>query len=303
MKKTRQDNETQQLLKLIDSHKELDSLALSQLLKKQNIDKLKLIAEHTSDVVCLHHPVDGRYLYASPSTEKIMGYTAEDLEGKVPYDFIHPEHLAILQKNILTTKVGLSASPEKLELLFKTKNQGYQWFEGYTKPLYNKNGSVVLILSCTRNIQARKTAEIEKRRREAIQQNLLLSSILLEKKKTIIEKIEHKILELEPSMRKELRTILTYIQETLNLDENWEDFLVHFKKIHPSFYKNISKAYPQLSKKDLKYLAFIKLGMTSSDIAAIMIVKKESLRVTRNRLKNKLGLDSSQDLIDFVQEF
>lgn len=298
-----QGRETEALLKLIESNKKLDSFALSKLLKEHNIDKLKLIAEHTIDVVCLHHPTDGRYLYASPSTAKIMGYTAEDLEGKIPNDFIHPDHFIILQKNILASTTGLSDKPEKLELLFKTKQGGYQWFEGYTIPLYNQQGEVVLILSCTRNIQERKIAEIEKQKREIIQQNLLLSSALLEKKKEIVKKVEHKILELEPDMRKELRGVLTYIQETLNLDEDWEDFMVHFKKIHPDFYKNISGKFPDLSKKELKHLAFIKLGMTSSDIAKAMLVKKESLRVARNRLKKKLGLDSGQYLFDFVQEY
>ncbi len=43
--------------------------------------------------------------------------------------------------------------------------------------------------------------------------------------------------------------------------------------------------------------------MTSSDIAKAMLVKKESLRVARNRLKKKLGLDSGQLLFDFVQEY
>lgn len=298
-----QGRETEALLKLIESNKKLDSFALSKLLKEHNIDKLKLIAEHTIDVVCLHHPTDGRYLYASPSTAKIMGYTAEDLEGKIPNDFIHPDHFIILQKNILASTTGLSDKPEKLELLFKTKQGGYQWFEGYTIPLYNQQGEVVLILSCTRNIQERKIAEIEKQKREIIQQNLLLSSALLEKKKEIVKKVEHKILELEPDMRKELRCVLTYIQETLNLDEDWEDFMVHFKKIHPDFYKNISGKFPDLSKKELKHLAFIKLGMTSSDIAKAMLVKKESLRVARNRLKKKLGLDSGQYLFDFVQKY
>ena len=104
-------------------------------------------------------------------------------------------------------------------------------------------------------------------------------------------------------MRKELRSVLTHIQETLNLDESWEDFLIHFKKMHPNFYKNISKAHPQLSQKDIKHLAYIKLGMTSSDIANAMLVKKESLRVSRNRLKHKLGLNPSQNLYDFVQNF
>lgn len=272
-------------------------------MKEHNINKLKLIAEHSIDVVCLHHPADGRYLYASPSTEKIMGYTAEDLEGKVPFDFIHPEHFIMLQKNIQVSTTGLSKKLEKLELLFKTKHEGYLWFEGYTIPIYNQENEVVLILSCTRNIQERKIAEIEKQKREIAQQNLLLTSVLFEKKKAIIKKIENKILELEPQMRKELRSILTHIQETMNLDESWEEFLIQFKQMHPNFYKNISKAYPQLTQKDLKHLAFIKIGMTSSDIANAMLVKKESLRVSRNRLKNKLGLNHSQNLYDFVQDF
>lgn len=298
-----QREETDNLLRLIDNDKSLDSEGLGRLLEKQNINKLKLIAENTIDVICLHHPEDWRYLYASPSTEKIMGYTSENLKGRVPYDFIHPDHLSILAKNLSGSKKGVPSDPEKLELLFKTKDNGYQWFEGYTKPIYNNKNEIVLILSCTRNIQDRKIAETEKKERESIQQNLLVSSILLEKKKAIIEKIEHKILELEPHMRKDLRSILTYIQETLNLDENWEDFMVHFKKIHPDFYNKVSIAYPYLSKKDLKYLAFIKLGMTSTDIAKAMIVKKESLRVTRNRLKKKLKLDPSQDLNEFVKAF
>ena len=146
-------------------------------------------------------------------------------------------------------------------------------------------------------------AEVEKKEREVIQQNLLLSSILLEKKKTIVQKIEHKILDVDPNLRKELRSVLSYIQETLNLDEDWEDFMVHFQKIHPVFYGKILERYPDLSKKDIKHLAFIKLGMTSSEVAKTMIIKKESLRVLRSRLKKKLQLDPSQDLTTFIQNF
>ncbi|WP_375578631.1 PAS domain S-box protein [Marivirga tractuosa] len=296
--------ETENLLKPIDNDNSLDGEGLARLLAEEKINKLKLIVENSIDVICLHHPKDGRYLFASPSTEKIMGYTSDNLKGKVPYDFIHPDHLPILIKNLSNSMNGANvASPEKLELLFRTKNNGYQWFEGYTKPIYNKRNEVVLLLSCTRNIQDRKLAEEEKKERESIQQNLLLSSALLEKKKAIFDKIEHKILELEPNVRKDLKSVLTYIRETLNFDENWEDFMIHFKKVNPDFYKNISGAYPCLSENDLKYLAFIKLGMTSSDISKTMVIKKESLRVIKTRLKKKLGLNSSQDLAEFVMRF
>lgn len=180
--------ETENLLKLLDEDENLDGEALARLLTEQKLDKLKLIAENTIDVICLHHPVDGRYLYASPSTEDIMGYTSENLRGKVPYDFVHTDHHSILLKNISSSTKGITSVPDKLELKFRTKHNGYQWFEGYTKPIFDKKDKVVLVLSCTRNIQDRKIAEIEKKEREVIQQNLLLSSVLLEKKKPSLKK-------------------------------------------------------------------------------------------------------------------
>jgi len=285
MKETKgQGKETERLLRLLEEDNNLDGEALSRMLALQQLDKLKLIAENTIDVVCLHHPADGQYLYASPSTERIMGYTPEDLKGKVPYDFIHPEQYSKLLKNVSNSSEGLTSMPEKLELRFKTKHHGYQ-----------------LVLSCTRNIQDRKLAELERKEKEIIQQNLLMSSILFEKKKNIIKKIEQRILEVEPDTRKELRSILCHIQETMNLDEDWEDFMMHYKKVHPDFYTNLSTHYPTLSQKDMKHLAFMRIGMTSSDISRIMMVKKESLRVVRNRLKKKLGLDASEDLVTFVK--
>ncbi|MEN7551528.1 PAS domain-containing protein [Rapidithrix thailandica] len=297
------EEETEKLLKLLEQDLNLDGQHLDRLLAGQKINKLKLISENTLDVVCLHHPADARYLYASPSTEKIMGYTSRDLMGKVPYDFIHPDHLVKLSKNLTDSKEGLPTFPEKLELLFRVKNNTYQWFEGYSKPIYNKKEEVILILSCTRNIQDRKIAEMEKKERELIQQHLLSSSILLEKKKTIMEKLESKVLELEPQIRKEIRSVLTYIREVLKFDDDWEDFMIHFKNIHPDFYENILTQYPHLSKNDLQHLAFLKLGLTSAEIAKITVIKKASLRVVRNRLKKKLALNESQDLLKFIQEF
>ena len=79
--------------------------------------------------------------------------------------------------------------------------------------------------------------------------------------------------------------------------------MIYFQKINPNFQDNISKVYPHLSQKDLKHLAFLKMGMTSIDIAKAMVVKKESLRVSRNRLKKKLGLDSSQSLYDLIKGY
>lgn len=125
--------------------------------------------------------------------------------------------------------------PEKLELLFRKKDNSYEGFEGYSKPIYNRKGEVILVLSCTRNIQDRKQAEIERKEREFVQQSFLASSILLEKKKAIMKKLQSKVLEVEPDLRQELRTVLNYIKETLGYEENAEDFMIRFEKISTEF--------------------------------------------------------------------
>ncbi|MBK6265262.1 PAS domain-containing protein [Marivirga sp. S37H4] len=295
--------ETEKLLKLLEKDTDLDGDTLARLLNEEEIDKLKLISENINDVICLHHPSNGRYLYASPSVEKIMGYTSKDLEGKVPYDFIHPDHFSILSNNLVNTQHGENTFPEKLELLFRKKDNSYQWFEGYSTPILNRKGEVILMLSCTRNIQERKMAEMERKERELIQQNLLSSSILLEKKKVLMKKVKDKVLEVEPIAREELRSVLNYIKETLKFVDEIEDFLIRFEKIHPEFYNQITTRFPHLTCNELQHLAFIKLGMASSEISRIKSIKMESLRVNRNRLKKKLGLENTVNLTEFIQSF
>ena len=69
--------ETDHFLSFLNKEFTLDGKDLDNLLSLHKIDKLQLIAENTYDIICLHHPYDGRYLYATPSVVKIAGYTFE----------------------------------------------------------------------------------------------------------------------------------------------------------------------------------------------------------------------------------
>ena len=293
---------TKKLLELLDKEVRLDGETLSRLLANEKLDKLSLIAEHSNDVICLHHPEDGRYLYASPSTERIMGYTPKDLEGKVPYDYIHPDHLQILSDNLSHTRDGANVLPERLELLFRKKDGNYQWFEGYSTPIHDSQGRVILMLTSTRNIQDRKRVEREKREKELIKQSLASHALLLEKKQAIMRKLKDRVLQVEPEIREELRDILSDIKETLRFSEHLEIFIERFKQIHPDFYNKIQERCPKLTPSELQHLAYLRLGMNSSEISKIMSVQKQSLRVMRARLKKKLALKEDESLISFVAQ-
>lgn len=124
------------------------------------IDKFQLISENVSDVVCLHNPADARYLYVSPSITPMLGFVPEDLLGKNPYNFFHPDFQQFLAQDHERSATGKQdGPPPKADVMLMAKNGKAVWAEVHSTPIFGDNGEVVLILSSTRDITRRKTME------------------------------------------------------------------------------------------------------------------------------------------------
>jgi PAS domain S-box-containing protein len=135
----------------------------------EDVDKFKLISENVSDIVCLHEPHEARYLYVSPSCKDVTGYTPSEMEGRSPYDFFHPDMIKALEEDHRKREAGeipegASGPPPKMIYLFKTKSRGFRWMESHSRPIFDKSGKVILILSTSRDVHEREEAEKEKER-------------------------------------------------------------------------------------------------------------------------------------------
>jgi tetratricopeptide (TPR) repeat protein len=84
---------------------------------------------------------------------------------------------------------------------------------------------------------------------------------------------------------------------------SWDEFRLHFEAVHPSFEKNLLTAVPDLSPNDLKICAFIKLNLSSKEIAAITFRETRSIESARNRLRTKLGLTKEMSIHAFLSNF
>lgn len=151
------------------SNTKSDSSALAmqdiQRILSEKVDKFKLISENVSDLVCLHEPTKAIYLYCSPSVTEVTGYQPEDLIGKSPYDFFHPDVIKQLEKDHERSQQAgeePEGPPPKMEFLFRSKDKGYRWIESHSRPIFDEEGNVILILSTSRDITAKKEAEEEK---------------------------------------------------------------------------------------------------------------------------------------------
>ncbi len=79
------------------------------------------------------------------------------------------------------------------------------------------------------------------------------------------------------------------------LEENaWEEFELRYQQVHNEFYEKLQTAAPNLTTNERRLCAFLRLNMTTKEIASITGQSLRSIEVARTRLRKKLQLTNSE---------
>lgn len=130
----------------------------AELALRESEEKYRLLAENSTDMIS-RHDSDGTYRYVSPACRTIVGYEPDELIGRSPYDFIHRDDL----RQIVTSHSVLRQSTETTINTFRTfrKDGRMIWLETSARPIMDpKTGAVVEIQCASRDVSARKNAEL-----------------------------------------------------------------------------------------------------------------------------------------------
>ena len=115
--------------------------------------------------------------------------------------------------------------------------------------------------------------------------------------------LQQRISELQPkvgSHAHELQKIGTQIKLHKARDKDWENFDLLFQGTHLGFIESLKEKSPDLSLKDVRLCCLLKMHMNTEEIASIMNIEAKSVRMSKYRIKKKLGLDPEQDLVDYL---
>ncbi len=93
------------------------------------------------------------------------------------------------------------------------------------------------------------------------------------------------------------------IDSNLTSEDDWLVFQENFDRIHEHFFRNLKTAYPALTPNDLKFCALLRLNLNSKEIANILNITLKGVEIGRYRLRKKLGLASTVNLVDFMIRF
>lgn len=97
--------------------------------------------------------------------------------------------------------------------------------------------------------------------------------------------------------------IVKSLKDTVS-DDVLTDFDKYFLYIHPDFYNNLHKMYPELTQNELRLCAMVRLNMSTKDIAEINNIEPNSARIAKNRLRKTLGISNTEEsLFTFLSEF
>lgn len=164
--------------------------------------------------------------------------------------------------------------------------------------------------------------EIEKREQQiiALQNEKLESELTIKSKElaestmTIIKKNEILVTIKEEVMNqkealgtqypnKYYDKLIRLLDENLSSEDDWAIFQTNFDRIHENFFRNLHSNYPELTPNDLRFCAYLRLNLSSKDIAHLMNISLKGVEMARSRIRKKIGIPSTKSLTEFMIEF
>lgn len=151
-------------------------------------------------------------------------------------------------------------------------------------------------------IRARRAKKMEAEKEELELQIRLKSKELAASTMNVIRKNEILI-----NIKKELDTgkidkAISIIEGNLASDQEWKMFETNFDNIHERFFRKLRERYPALTENDLRFCAYLRLNLSSKDIASLMNISLKGVEAARARIRKKISLPSSQSLTTFMIE-
>jgi len=97
--------------------------------------------------------------------------------------------------------------------------------------------------------------------------------------------------------------LMNLINRNISNDNDWKVFEELFDQAHENFFKRLKSAYPDLTQSDLKLCAYLKLNLSSKEIAPLLNISFRGVETRRYRLRGRLNLESDKNLVDFIMQF
>lgn len=100
-----------------------------------------------------------------------------------------------------------------------------------------------------------------------------------------------------------LNKLERHIRQNIENDNNWKKFEENFDLVYENYLKRLGEMYPDLNTSDKKLCAYLKMDLSSKDIAPLLNMSVRSVETNRYRLRKKFDIGRDTNLSEFLQRF
>tara|TARA_B100000929_G_C15438017_1_gene397047 strand:- start:560 stop:1036 length:477 start_codon:yes stop_codon:yes gene_type:complete len=154
-----------------------------------------------------------------------------------------------------------------------------------------------------KNLEAEQ--EIIQLRNEKLEQDmanknreLAVSTMSLIKKNEFLTSIKEKLKNSGDTAK--VKSVIKTIDKDISEEDNWKFFKKAFSNADKDFFKKVKAKHPELTSNDLKLCAYLRLNLSSKEIAPLLNISVKSVEIKRYRLRKKMELDREVNLTDYI---
>lgn len=102
--------------------------------------------------------------------------------------------------------------------------------------------------------------------------------------------------------KKNYNEIIKSIDKYISSDDDWSKFERNFDRSHENFFSKLKQKHPDLTPNDLKLAAFLRMNLTSKEIAPLLSISVRSVEMHRYRIRKKMNLSADTNLVEYLME-
>jgi AraC family chitin signaling transcriptional activator len=104
----------------------------------------------------------------------------------------------------------------------------------------------------------------------------------------------------DDSSNRSIKSIISTITRNVKEEDTWNVFKEAFDNADKDFIKKVKELHQSLTPNDLRLCAYLRLNLSSKEIAPLINISVRSVEIKRYRLRKKMDLAHEQGLVDYI---
>lgn len=142
---------------------------------------------------------------------------------------------------------------------------------------------------------------LEQERADKKNRELTTKALFLSSQNQLIEEIIEFLSAVEKT--KDISSIsrqILHLKLRLKDSAKYDNFLIHFEEVNKDFLDALQQKHPDLSSNDIRFLSYIYMNLNTKEISSLLNITTDSCKRKKIRISQKLGLESSSTLYDYL---